>query len=288
MKKITLLVFLSLLLTGLVYPQVKVTIKLANPAMDTVGIFKWDVQAIVPSGQVWIVGSSNIRIDFRTTPTGKLTVHPDNQTNGGVRGANTNLNNNSSYGWMTTTSINGGTAISLNIVWNTVGNCYHMGPGTYTLGKIRFNKTDTSFSFCTHDTIRCSTIQGQSSVIQDSVTALSYPTQWARTNPSDTCTSLVGVGNQNAVIPTVFKLYNNYPNPFNPMTTIKYDIPKAGIVRIVIFDILGREVETIVNEKKEPGSYEIHWDAGRYASGTYICRIEAGDFKDTKKMVLIK
>ena len=288
MKIITLLILFSLLLSGFLYPQVKVTIKLANPGMDTVGIFKWDVQAIIPAGQTWKVGSSNIRIDFRTVPPGKLIVRQDSVSNGGVRGANPNINHNASYGYMTTTSINGGTAISMNIVWNTVGNFYVFTPGTYTLGRIRFYKTDTSFSFCTHDTIRCSTIQAQSSVVQDSTNPLAYPTQWTRTNPTDTCTSLVGVENNGSSIPIVYKLYNNYPNPFNPKTTIKYDIPKNSLVRIVIFDILGKEVETIVNEKKEAGRYEIQWDASKYASGTYFYRIEAGDFAETKKMILLK
>jgi len=292
MKKITLLILFSLLISSFLYPQSKVTIKLANPGMDTVGIFKWDVQAIVPAGQTWKIGSSNIRVDFRTTPPGKLIVRQDSVSNGGVRGANPNINHNASYGYMTTTSINGGTAISLNIVWNTVGNFYVFTPGTYTLGRIRFYKTDTSFGFCTHDTIRCSTVPAQSSVVQDSTTALIYnsTTQpgWTRTNPADTCTSLVGVSNNGSNVPTVFKLYNNYPNPFNPKTTIKYDIPKNSNVRIMIYDVLGKEVETIVNEKKTAGSYEIQWDASKYASGTYFYRIEAGDFTETKKLVLLK
>ena len=287
MKKIILIIIVNLFFSNSLYPQVKVTIKLANPGMDTVGIFKWDVQAIVPAGQIWRVGSSNIRVDFRTTPPGKLTVHPDNAGNGGVRGSDPCIDGNISYGHMSTNSINNGTAISLNIVY-IGGQCCILTTGTYRLGEIRFDKTDTSFNFCTHDTIRASTNAGQSSVIQDSTIALLYPSQWSRINPADTCTSLVGVVNTGSNIPTVYKLYNNYPNPFNPKTMIKYDIPKNSNVRIVIYDVLGKEVETIVNEKKTGGSYEIQWDASKYASGAYFYKIEAGDFTESKKMVLIK
>jgi hypothetical protein len=288
MKKIILIIITILFLSSFLYPQVKVTIKLANPGMDTIGIFKWDVQAIIPAGQMWRVGSSNIRVDFFTIPPGKLTVHPDNTGNGGVRGSDPCIDGNTSYGHMSTYSVNNGTAISLNIVYLLTGPTCTLTTGTYRLGKIRFDKTDTSFNFCTHDTIRASTNAGQSSVIQDSTIALLYPSQWGRINPADTCTSLVGVVNNGSNIPTVYKLYSNYPNPFNPKTTIKYDIPKNSNVRIMIYDVLGKEVETVVNEKKTAGSYEIQWDASKYASGTYFYKIEAGDFIESKKMILIK
>lgn len=97
-------------------------------------------------------------------------------------------------------------------------------------------------------------------------------------------------------IPTKFSLYQNFPNPFNPVTTIKYDLPKDVKVTIKIYDILGREVETLINnELRSAGRYEINWNANKYASGVYIYRIEArrvgsstSSFVDTKKMVLLK
>jgi subtilisin-like proprotein convertase family protein len=89
-------------------------------------------------------------------------------------------------------------------------------------------------------------------------------------------------------IPEVYRLYQNYPNPFNPVTNIKFDLPKTSPVKIVVYDILGREVRTLVNEVRNAGSYELNFDATNIASGTYIYRIEAGDFVDVKKMVLIK
>lgn len=89
-------------------------------------------------------------------------------------------------------------------------------------------------------------------------------------------------------IPKSFMLYQNYPNPFNPISTIRYDIPKQSFVKITIFDILGREVKTMLNEQKEPGYYEVSFDGTNYSSGVYFYRINAGSFTSIKKMVLIK
>lgn len=97
------------------------------------------------------------------------------------------------------------------------------------------------------------------------------------------------VTNNSNNIPTTFNLYQNFPNPFNPSTLIKYDLPKDVNVTIRIYDLLGREVATLVNnEFKNAGRYELAWNALNYATGVYIYRIEAGDFVSTKKMVLIK
>jgi len=85
-----------------------------------------------------------------------------------------------------------------------------------------------------------------------------------------------------------FALNQNYPNPFNPTTTIKFQIPKQAFVTIKVYDILGKLVETLVNENKDAGYYDINFDASNLASGLYIYKIEAGTFNDTKKMILIK
>ena len=103
-----------------------------------------------------------------------------------------------------------------------------------------------------------------------------------------------GKGNEPKNIPMVFKLSQNYPNPFNPVTRINYDLPKDSKVKIVIYDILGREVKRLVNnELKTAGSYIVDFNASNYASGVYFYRIEAEEpngnkFVDSKKMVLIK
>lgn len=88
--------------------------------------------------------------------------------------------------------------------------------------------------------------------------------------------------------PKVFKLYQSYPNPFNPKAIIMYDIPKDILVTIKVYDILGREVKVLVNEVKNAGHYETVFDGSHFASGVYFYRIEAGDFVQSKKMVLVK
>ncbi len=89
-------------------------------------------------------------------------------------------------------------------------------------------------------------------------------------------------------IPKTFALEQNYPNPFNPVTVIKYQLPSPEKVSVKVFDILGKEVASLINENKEPGYYEVSFDASNFASGLYFYRIEAGSFVETKKMMLIK
>jgi hypothetical protein len=90
------------------------------------------------------------------------------------------------------------------------------------------------------------------------------------------------------VVPAEFSLYQNYPNPFNPSTKIRYQLPQESKVIIKIYDILGSEVITLLNEKKEPGVYEVDFNVAHLPSGTYFYRIVADGFIETKKMILMK
>ena len=275
MKKIIISLLLAVLLSSVSYSQVKVNLYMTNPGISS-GYWKIDLMATVLAGQNWRVGSSNIRVDFVTTPTGAATIKLDNP----AINPNPNLHNNANYGAMTTTSILGGTAISLNIT--RFVNCYNLTPGSYKLGELRFNRIDTNG--CIRLTIRANT------VMQDSITQMLNPTNW--TFSTDTsCIRLDGFTGINPVtneIPTVYKLYNNYPNPFNPATTIKYDVPENSYVSITVFDILGKEMNKLVNRQMQPGRYEVVWEAGNFASGTYFYKFESGSFTDIKKMVLVK
>ena len=89
-------------------------------------------------------------------------------------------------------------------------------------------------------------------------------------------------------LPDTYRLSQNYPNPFNPSTVINYAIPKEGLVRITIYDVLGRLVTTLVNEAKPAGTYQLQFNAANLTSGVYFYRIEAGNFAQTKKMILMK
>ncbi|MFC2092543.1 T9SS type A sorting domain-containing protein [Bacteroidota bacterium] len=94
--------------------------------------------------------------------------------------------------------------------------------------------------------------------------------------------------NINEITPSSYILHQNYPNPFNPSTTIKFDLPKTSEVKLIIYDALGRVVATLVNEKLNARSYEVSWDGSKYTSGVYYYQMEADDFIETRKLVLIK
>jgi CubicO group peptidase (beta-lactamase class C family) len=89
-------------------------------------------------------------------------------------------------------------------------------------------------------------------------------------------------------IPNVFNLEQNYPNPFNPVTMINYQLPMTSDLELGIYNVLGQKVATLVNERQKAGYHQIEWDASGFASGIYYYRIEAGEFVDVKKMILLR
>jgi hypothetical protein len=114
---------------------------------------------------------------------------------------------------------------------------------------------------------------------------------------------VIGVNPVSNQIPGGFILYQNYPNPFNPVTTIKFDTPpqpspkeRGQKVKLVIYDVIGKEVEVLLDEVLNPGSYSVEWDASAYSSGVYYYVLRVSDasnplsikYTETKKMVLIK
>ena len=92
----------------------------------------------------------------------------------------------------------------------------------------------------------------------------------------------------NSEIPSDFKLDQNYPNPFNPSTTIKYSISKQSFVTLKVYDVLGNEIKTLVSEEISPGNYEVEFNSNILTSGIYFYKLQAGNFTQTKKMILLK
>ena len=93
--------------------------------------------------------------------------------------------------------------------------------------------------------------------------------------------------------PKEFRLFQNYPNPFNPTTKIKFSIPYVGtsltkFVQLKVYDVLGNEIATLVNEEKSVGNYEVEWNAEKFPSGVYFYQLKAGSFIEAKKMVILK
>ncbi len=99
---------------------------------------------------------------------------------------------------------------------------------------------------------------------------------------------MTSVSERSGQITGVYDLAQNYPNPFNPSTTIKYELPKSSEVKLSVYDLLGREVSVLVNEKKDAGVHEVRFDGSGLSSGVYFYRMQAGDFVATKGLLLVR
>jgi hypothetical protein len=99
---------------------------------------------------------------------------------------------------------------------------------------------------------------------------------------------LVGINEESGFSPGSFLLAQNYPNPFNPATTIKYQIPELNFVTIKVYDVLGNEITTLINEEKQVGNYEVEFNGSGLPSGIYFYRLQAIEFTQVKKMILLK
>jgi len=111
------------------------------------------------------------------------------------------------------------------------------------------------------------------------------PEIYYKRNPTG---SLVGITNINLQIPKEYSLLQNYPNPFNPSTNIKFNIAKSGKVKIIVYDVMGREVQTLVNETLIPGTYELIFNGSSLNSGVYFYKLVTDIYSETKRMVLVK
>ncbi len=142
-------------------------------------------------------------------------------------------------------------------------------------------------------------IQSQSSIIYDAETALDIQSgadvctdslimNGAFTGNGTVCGLVIGIIPVSVEIPKSYELFSNYPNPFNPVTKIRFSIPRSTYTKLTIFNVTGKAVAVLVNENVSPGKYEVDWDASQSASGVYYYMLEADGFKATKKMVLIK
>ena len=114
-------------------------------------------------------------------------------------------------------------------------------------------------------------------------------------NSMDNCIEACFLASNDVInqLPHAFNLYNNYPNPFNPVTTLRYDLPEDALVNITIYDIMGRIVRTLINSQQNAGFKSIQWNATNDAgsplsAGLYLYKIQADNFVQTRKMVLLK
>jgi Secretion system C-terminal sorting domain/Domain of unknown function (DUF5122) beta-propeller len=187
----------------------------------------------------------------------------------------------------------------------TTGGGYAVAGFTYSFGMgnddMFIVKLDASGNTCSNMTSP-SSITGSGGTL-GSPTTIIFPQTFSDSTVSSSsgtggtltliCTS-IGIQPISNEIPGSYELYQNYPNPFNPNTKIQFSVPltKGGdrglSTQLKIYDILGREATTLVNEQLQPGTYEVEWDATSYPSGVYFYKLSSGNFVQTKKMLLVK
>jgi hypothetical protein len=114
------------------------------------------------------------------------------------------------------------------------------------------------------------------------------PTSTSNTGGTLTTICFVGIQPISNEIPASYELYQNYPNPFNPSTSIKFDVPKESSVKLVVYDVLGKEISILIDYKIKAGKYEVAWDGTNYPSGVYFFKLITNEYVETKKMVLVK
>lgn len=273
MKKLITLILLLVILAPLSYSQVKVSFSLTNPRNES-GQFLIDLSATVHTGQLWKAGPTNIRVGWYTTPAAGLTFTAQNP----VANANTNISNNANYDPITSTSIMLDSACSLNILLGYNKTAYQFAPGTYVLGTFAFNVVNP---------LSCITMNFKtiSAVFNDN-TALEYNVDWNKSDPLP-CLP-VDVKENITQVPEKYSLSQNFPNPFNPSTTIRYAVPKSGNVTLKVYNMLGKQVAELVNGFRSAGYYLVDFSGAELSSGVYYYRIESESFSDVKKMILIK
>ena len=152
--------------------------------------------------------------------------------------------------------------------------------GPFTLGASSADTTNAAFAIVTGTSLN--ELIANARLVQKDYAAMGYGVRYA-----------TGVENEAASLPTQFALDQNYPNPFNPSTSIRFALPQQAQTSLVIYDMLGREVRTLVNNTMNAGNYQVVWDGRnsvgvQVATGVYIYRIQAGSFVNVKKMMLLK
>jgi len=152
----------------------------------------------------------------------------------------------------------------------------------------RFTRTGTWYDYFTGESINVGSGQQNNPILLEPGEFRMYTTQLLETPPSGLIGTSIGGDDEYADLPMKFNLHQNYPNPFNPTTTIQYDVAEFTQVNITVYNILGQQVATLVNDMRSPGSYTINFDASRLSSGTYFIRMQAAGNVFTNKMMLVK
>jgi len=198
--------------------------------------------------------------------------------NGLVYGVTRPYKNGNGIALMNFNGASASATITLSVASNAI-NGSGIEDGTYYLNDV-YNDTSSTVTFVSGAMSFSMILPAYGSavyILSDTIIKLKVP-------------SLTSVKTQPGtnVLPVEFSLSQNYPNPFNPSTYIEFALPKSEYVTVKIYDILGRGVTTLVDEKKEAGRYNVQWNASGFASGVYFCTMRAGAFVQTNKLLLVR
>lgn len=170
---------------------------------------------------------------------------------------------------------------TLNIVWITCLVFFHFAMAQYKIPHSTFGTGGAQTSSGSH---KINGTLGQPVIgVTGNPTYMNQLGFWYQSG-----VYITGVDQLTEEIPTEYRLDQNYPNPFNPATTIRFSLPREEPVILTVFDILGQEVARLVNEKCKTGVYSVTFDAKGLSSGTYIYQLQAGNFVNVKKLLLLK
>jgi hypothetical protein len=211
---------------------------------------------------------------------------------------NTQTNTWSRLGTGSSNGVSGGSVYALAVVGNevVVGGRFTSAGGVSAIRVARFNTQTNTWS-----TLGTGSSNGVSGGLDPYVSALAV--SGSNVFVGGTFTEAGGVSANyvarwnsgtsrveqlSPTAPKTFLLEQNYPNPFNPSTTIRYQLPVASEVKLEVYDVLGKKIATLVNERQSAGSYQVVWNASGLSSGTYFYRLQAGTFVETKKMIMVK
>jgi hypothetical protein len=236
------------------------------------------------------VSGSVVHIVWDDVRDGNMEIYYKRSTDGGVSwGADTRLTNNFAESGFPSVTVSG---LFVHVVWHDYRD------GNTEIYYKRSTDAGVSWGADTRLTNNTAWSGYPSVAVSGSVVHVVWEDSrdgnfeiYYKRNPTG---NTIGIKNITSEIPLSYSLEQNYPNPFNPTTKIKFDIQKSvvssqySVVTLKVFDILGKEIATLVNELLKPGTYEVTFDASMLPSGIYFYRLTSGDFSETRKMILIK
>lgn len=198
------------------------------------------------------------------------------------------INSWTSTGWTTVYSNSAYTPAGTGLQYIELSTPYYWNGTDNLLIEVCFDNSSWSSNTTVAGTTQTETVMHNHVDGSSGCSLTSTSTASTRPNICMVINTATGITQSGNTIPQSYSLSQNYPNPFNPVTKINFAIPKQGLVTMRIYDILGREVKTLVNEVKSPGNYTVDFNASEFASGVYFYKLESNSFTDIKKMMLIK